>query len=96
MNITLTPEIEQVLIRVARKQGATVESIVLKTLRECFFQKERKKQEGSGMNSLADMLKGDIGTIDSGEIVPGGAQMSTNTGKRFADILAAKRRQGKI
>ena len=48
------------------------------------------------MNSLADMLKGDIGTIDSGEVIPGGAQMSANTGKRFTDILAAKRRQGKI
>ncbi len=48
------------------------------------------------MNSLADMLKEDIGTIDSGEIVQGGARMSENSGKRFADILAEKHRQGKI
>jgi len=96
VNITLTPDIEQVLSQVAKKQGATVESIILKTLRECFFQKESKKTERSEMNNLADMLKEDIGTIDSGEIVQGGARMSTNTGKRFADILAEKHRQGKI
>ena len=96
MNITLTPDIEQVLRRAARKQGATVESIVLKTLRECFFQKENKKQDCSTMNSLADMLQGDIGTIDSGEMVQGGARMSENSGKRFADILAEKQRQGRI
>ena len=96
MNITLTPDIEQVLRRAARKQGATVESIVLKTLRECFFPKESGKQERPEMNSLADMLKGDIGTIDSGEMVQGGARMSENSGKRFADILVEKQRQGKI
>ena len=95
MNITLTPDIEQVLRQAAKKQGATVESIVLKTLRECFFQKESGKQERPEMNSLADMLQGDIGAIDSGEIVQGGARMSENSGKRFADILAEKQRQGK-
>ncbi|CAK8719721.1 hypothetical protein GCAAIG_09230 [Candidatus Electronema halotolerans] len=96
MNITLTPDIEQVLRQAAIKQGATVESIVLKTLRECFFQKESKQQNCSKMNSLADMLEGYIGTIDSGEIIQGGAQMSKNSGKKFADILAEKYRQGKI
>ncbi len=96
MNITLTPEIEQILNQIARKQGATVESIVLKTLRECFFQKETKKPERSEKHNLADMLEGYIGKIDSGGIVQGGAQMSTNTEKRFADILAEKHRQGKI
>jgi hypothetical protein len=96
MNITLTPDIEQVLRQAAKKQGATVESIVLKTLRECFFQKKNKKQDCSTMNSLADMLQGDIGTIDSGEIVEDGARMSENSGKRFAEILAEKQRQGKI
>lgn len=96
MNITLTPDIEQILVEMAKKQEATVESIVLKTLRECLFHKEGKEGKLSERNNLGDMLKGYVGTIDSGEVVQGGAQMSANTGKRFADILADKQQQGKI
>jgi hypothetical protein len=46
MNITLTPDIERFANDLAKKQGTDVESIVLKTLRECFFfaHKEVKPQ----------------------------------------------------
>lgn len=85
MNIILTPEIERVLSDLAEKQGTTIELIALKTLRERFFSKEikslrRTTKQQFEAKTLADLLTGYIGKIDSGKIVKGGTQMSKNTG----------------
>lgn len=101
MNITLTPDIEKALGEFAEKQGTTVELLALKTLRERFFPKETeflKEPAGrrSERKSLADLLAGFIGSIDSGDIADGGARMSENTGKKFGEILREKRQMGKL
>ncbi len=101
MNITLTQEIEQVLTEKAKKQGITAERLAIKTLRECFLPKKRDTRAKPTEHSheavtLADRLADYIGSIDSGDIVEGGAQMSENTGKQFEKILSEKRQQGKL
>ncbi len=101
MVITLTSELEQALNELAKKQGMTIESLALKTLQEHLpIQNTRSAQEISRKNqnaqTLADSLAGYVGVIDSGEIIEGGAQMSKNTGNKFADILLEKRLRGKL
>jgi len=46
--------------------------------------------------TLADLLTGYTGKIDSSEIVKGGAQMSKNAGKKFSEILIERRKQGRL
>lgn len=99
MNITLTPEIERIAVDFAKKQGTDVESVVLKTLRDCFFPKEKKSAKKNVKKlpqSLSDLLAGYVGSIDSGELVDGGLQLSENSGKKFAEVLRKKQQQGKI
>lgn len=53
--------------------------------------KSRKKPK-----TLAAFLDGYVGVLHSGEKVPGGARLSENTGKKFADGLAKKRAAGRL
>jgi DNA-binding transcriptional ArsR family regulator len=101
MVITLTPEIEQALHELAKKQGTTVEFLALKTLRERLFTsklqpvaKQSKKRPAS--NTLADFLTGYIAVLDSSEFGKDRGHMSKHTGKTFADILLEKRRRGRL
>ncbi len=48
---------------------------------------ERAKAKGTTMEVLA---------LDSSEFVPGGARMSENTGKKFAEGMVRKRAPGKL
>ena len=43
--------------------------------------------ESAPKRTLADLLEGYIGAIRSSEHIPGGANMSVDTGKRFAEGL---------
>ena len=101
MVITLTPEIETALSKLAEKQGTTVELLALRKLRKLLSVREAKsvrtkadKQDKA--ETLADFLTGYIGVFDSSEFVRGGAQMSSDTGRKFADILLGKRRPGRL
>ncbi|WP_417908943.1 hypothetical protein [Candidatus Electronema sp. PJ] len=102
MNITLTPEIERVLSDLAEKEGTDVESVALRTLRECFLLKKRKpvksvSEKKAEPRNLADLLGGYIGRIDSGELAEGSSgQLSTRTGEKLTKILLEQRRQGKL
>ncbi len=98
MNLTLTPDIERALSKAARTQGTDIESVILKTLRECFLSKPRNIRQATPdqPKNLADMLTGYTGRIDSGELAKDGTQLSENTGKKFADLLLQKQQQGKI
>ncbi len=53
--------------------------------------KGRKKPK-----TLSEFLDGYVGVLHSGEKVPGGARLSENTGKKFADGLARKRAAGRL
>jgi hypothetical protein len=97
MNITLTPDIEQFVTTLAKKQGTDAESVVLKALRECFFLKEKiQKKTADPPKNLADLLTGYVGCIDSSGTAEECVSLSENSGQRFAELLHKKQRQGKI
>jgi len=93
MTITLTPEIEKALLGEATRQGADPELLALDCLRARFLENGRR-DEVSG--TLADLLADSIGVLDSAEKVPGGANMSVNVGRKLAEGMEHKRKQGRL
>ncbi len=100
MKITVPPELERALNAQARKLGTTAELVALDSLRERFVRTRRKRGhdegEGDGRKTLADFLKGYVGVLDSSELVEGGARMSEEPGKKFAQALIEKRSRGRL
>ena len=94
MVITLTPDLEQLLNQLAEQQGTTVEILALNVIRERFL--PRRKIPKQHIKTLADRLAPYIGSISSREFVPGGANMSVDSGKKFAQGLLEKRKQGRL
>jgi hypothetical protein len=96
MKITLTPDIEKALTKLARSRGMTPEILALNTLREQFVYSGTAEVPVSEEETLADFLADHLGVIASSEKIPGGARMSEDTGKKFAAGLAKKRQQGRL
>lgn len=96
MIVTLTPDLESALAEVARRQGTTPELLALDCLRERFLPAGAPETPTDGQGTLADFLGNHIGVLSSSEHVPGGAQMATDSGKKFAAGLVQKRRQGRL
>jgi hypothetical protein len=46
--------------------------------------------------TMAEFLEGYIGVFDSREDQPGGARMSEDTGRKFAEEMLRKRQQGRL
>nr|VFJ69398.1 MAG: hypothetical protein BECKDK2373B_GA0170837_12442 [Candidatus Kentron sp. DK] len=86
MPIPLTPEIEQALNEYAKKQEATIESLALGAIREKFpcHQRIRQTPRKPKAETLADRLAPYVGVVSSSEVVPGGANLSVDGGKKFA------------
>jgi hypothetical protein len=95
MTIDFSPEVEQQLDDLARRQGTTPESLV-RSVVEQLLAPEEKVQNRPAPGSLAELLEGYAGVFDSREWVPGGARLSENTSEKFTDILMEKRAQGRI
>ena len=93
--ITLPPEIEKPVAQQARRQGTTTELLALDVLRRSFPAAAESSEVKPG-TSLFDLLKDHIGLIHSSEHVPGGAQMATDSSKKFAEGMARKRREGNL
>ncbi len=89
MTINLPPEIEGPLSEEARRRGTTPELLAVDSLRERFVPPTSPLPNGG--ETLYDFLKDHIGTI-SGTT----ERLSENTGKRFAEILVEKRKQGNL
>ena len=72
----------------------TPEVLALDSLRERFRpfmpEEEERAPGGNGPKNLTGFLRGYIGVLHSGEHIPGGANMSENTGKQFAEGLLKK------
>ncbi len=98
MVITLTPEIEQALNELADKQGTTIELLALTAIREKFLYRRTPKAKAKTrkVKTLADRLAPYIGVISSSEVIPGGANMSADSGKKFSIGLLEKRKQGRL
>ena len=95
MTITLPWGLERALTEQAQRQGTSPELLAVDCLRERFApmsQPEEPQTEGS----LYDFLAGFIGALHSSEHIPGGAQMSQDTGRKFAAGMAVKRQAGKL
>jgi hypothetical protein len=99
MPITLTADIEKGLVEQAGRMGTSPEALAIETLRSRFAPTSTAGAEGrepAAQGSLADLLGDFIGCISSEEHVPGGAQMSKDPGKQFAEGLLEERRQGRL
>lgn len=99
MKISVPPDIERALTARARALGTTPEILAVDSLRERFSSQSDLDEEPAGTskaNTLADLLDGYIGILHSSERVPGGAQLSEDSGKKFADGLARKRAAGRL
>ena len=94
MELTLTTDIENALKEQASQKGMTPEQLALDGLRKLFVFSTKRANGPSP--SLADFLNGYIGVIHSSEYIEGGAQMSEDTGKKFAELIMQKRGQGLI
>ena len=94
MTITVPPEIETALTDQARRRGTTPEVLAVDCLRERFASPAAPPPANGG--TLAESLAGHIGVLSSGELIPGGAKMSEDTGKKFAAGMARKREQGRL
>jgi hypothetical protein len=86
ITITLPPELEQVVTEQAQQQGTTPELLALDKFRG-LFQPAPETQEPPVERCMADFFSEFIGSIHSSEIVPGGANLSENTGRKFKDIM---------
>jgi len=98
MTITLTPDIESALAQYARKIGTTPELLALKVLEERLLVSQEAIGATPGENgrTLFDFLSGHLGVLSSSEYVPGGAQLSENSGKKFAALMEQKRQHGRL
>lgn len=98
MTITLTADIESALAQYARKIGTTPELLALKVLEAQFLasQEAREVSPENNGRTLFDLLAGHLGVLSSSEFVPGGAQLSTNSGKKFAGLMKEKRQHGRL
>lgn len=94
MTLHLTPDLERALLEAARRQGTTPELLALEYLRERLL--ETGDAGDPTESSLADFLGGYVGVLSSDEHVPGGANLSEDTGSRFAAGLRARREQGRL
>ena len=96
MQITLTADIENILINYAKYQGIRPEMLALNVLREWFAAHSIGEPFSDEKGSLSDFLADHIGVISSKEHISGGAQMSKDCGKKFAEGMLGKRQKGKL
>ena len=99
MKISVPPDVERALTARAHALGTTPEILAVDSLRERFSSESDLDDEAAGMSkakTLADLLEGYVGVLHSSDKVPGGAQLSEDTGKKFADGLVRKRAAGRL
>ena len=89
MNLTLTPEIESSLKKKAHDLGTTPELLGLDLLRQQLFAEPQNGSHESASN-LAEFLRPHIGVLSSKSLIPGGAQLSEQCGRKFAEGLLKK------
>ena len=93
MAITLPTELERAIEEQAQLRGTTPELLAIEILQKQFLP---TSASSSAQGTLVDFLGEFIGCIHSSEHIPGGAQMSVDTGKKFAAGMVKKRREGRL
>jgi hypothetical protein len=87
VTITLPPELEKVVTERAKQQGTTPELWTLDRLHQSLQAEaavESASEPTAESGSMLDFFEGYVGVLHSSEFVPGGAQMSQDTGRKFA------------
>jgi hypothetical protein len=92
--IALPPELEQAIEERAQQQGTTPELLIVDKLREQFLPIPPLSPDTEG-RTMADFFAGYIGGLHSSEFVPGGAQLSEDTGRKFTQLLLKKHSESK-
>jgi hypothetical protein len=99
VTITLPPELEQIITERARQQGTTPELWTLDKLRQSLQSDapvEATAEPDADSGTMLDFFEGYVGVLHSSEFVPGGAQMSKDIGRKFAEGMVKKRQEGKL
>lgn len=99
VTITLPEELERIVTEQAKRQGTTPELWTLDKLRQSLQAdavREPAPEADSEGGSMLDFFAGYVGILHSSEFVPGGAQMSQDTGRKFAEGMLKKRQEGKL
>jgi hypothetical protein len=96
LTITLTPELEKAATERAEQQGTTAELIALDSLRRQLLPAPSASSSPDREGSLADFLGDFVGCLHSSENIPGGAQMSTDSSKKFAKGMMKNRAEGRL
>jgi hypothetical protein len=94
LTITLNSELESAIEKEAKQQGTTPELLAVDSLQKLYLPAEIPATGGEV--TLADYWAEYIGSVDSSEAVPGGANLSEDTGRKFADLMREKYRAGKL
>lgn len=95
VTIILPPELEQAYTEQAEQQGTTAELLVLDVLHREMPYLTRQAELPPGV-TLVDALADYIGAISTKDKYPAGSMLSQDTGRKFAQGMAAKHRQGKL
>ena len=100
LTITLPPELESAVTKQAQDKGTTPELFLLDDLLKRYAPvtppetpADTEPIEGE---TMADFFADYIGVLNSSEFIPGGAQMSQNTGRKFGEGMVKKRQEGKL
>ncbi len=95
VTITLPPELERIVTEQARQQGTTPELLTLDKLHG-IFQPIPALPSSERAGTMADFFADFIGSIHSGDIVPGGANLSEDTGRKFKELMLKRYQDGKV
>ncbi len=96
VTITLPPELEKAVTERAQRNGTTPELFLLNDLQERYLPNKQPEPPVVEGQTMADFLKDYIGCVDSSETYPEGSRLSEDTGRKFAELMVAKRKQGKL
>lgn len=92
MVINIPDDLALAITQHAAEEGCDPESLTLATLRERFASSPPATAEAAPA-TLADLLADYIGQMDGREDLPDGSSLSEDSGKKFADLLARRRKQ---
>jgi hypothetical protein len=96
IKIVLPPDLEQAVTHQAQQQGTSPELYLLNDLRQRYLAEEPPASPPQAGQTMAEYLGNLVGCIDSREVFPEGSHMSEDSGRKFADLMVEKRRQGKL
>lgn len=96
LTIELAPEVEQAIIAEAAAKGTTPELLVAEGISTLFLASEPAPKPLYPPGSLAEHLADYIGAVHSSEHTSGGAQMSVDCGRKFAEGMVKTRAVGRL